>query len=267
MNQNKTLDLLKSRIFDFTKTPPPQNKIFTIDDNLILSRGNFMILTGLPKVGKSLISSIIIASSLSNNEMYNLKVILNPDKDVIAIFDTEQGTNDLHKSINRSFEMIMSETGITRKQIYYKLKSKINVFQMRQDDPQPIIEMIETYLQNHTKTGLIIIDGLLDLVYNYNDEKEAKLLINFLKRITQQYDIGIICILHNGKTTNTTIGHIGAFADRYCQSNLEVVKGENDTIVLQPKLLRSSGNFEPKAYLRSDNNIIQVDFVTNTKKK
>jgi len=137
---------------------------------------------------------------------------------------------------------------------------------MREDDPEPILKMLECYLQNNKLTGLIIIDGLLDLVYNYNDEREAKLLINFLKRITKQYDVGIIAIVHTGKTTGTTIGHVGAFADRYCQSNLEVIK-ENDTIVLKSKLLRSSKDFDPIALVRSENTIYQVDYITSEKKK
>jgi len=266
MNKNPTLDLLKSRIFDFTKIPKPQNKIFTIDDNLILSRGNYMLLSGLPKVGKSAVSSVIIASALMNNEFFNIKINRPDDKNIIALFDTEQGENDLFNSINRSFQLIESETGATKRQVYYKLQNKINVFQMREDDPEPILKMIECYLQNNKSTGLIIIDGLLDLVYNYNDEREAKLLINFLKRITKQYDIGIICIVHTGKTTGTTIGHVGAFADRYCQSNLEIIK-ENDTIILKPKLLRSCKDFQPIALMRSENSIYKVDYITSEKNK
>jgi len=115
MNEPKTLDLLKSRLFDFTQIPPAQNKIFTIDENLILSRGNFMLLTGLPKVGKSLISSIIIASGLIDEDFFSIKIKRAADKNVIAIFDTEQGQNDLFNSINRSIQLIENKTGATKK--------------------------------------------------------------------------------------------------------------------------------------------------------
>jgi KaiC/GvpD/RAD55 family RecA-like ATPase len=266
MNELNTLDLLKSRLFDFTKIPPLQNKILTIDDNLILSRGNFMLLTGLPKVGKSLVSSIIIAAGLIEDDFFSIKVKKSPDKNIIAIFDTEQGQNDLYNSINRSIQLIENKTGATKTQIYYKLKSQLNVFSMREDDPEPIQKMIETYLQNNKSTGLIIIDGLLDLVYNYNDEREAKILINFLKRVTKQYDVGIICVLHTGKTTGTTIGHVGGFSDRYCQSNIEIVK-ENEQIIIKPKLLRSAQNFEPIALVRNNDTVYQVDYITSEKKK
>jgi RecA-family ATPase len=260
-----TLNLLKSRLFDFTKLPSPQNKIFTINDNLILSRGNFMLLTGLPKVGKSLITSIILAAGLSNTDYFKIKINRPLDKNTIALFDTEMGSNDLYNSINNSFNIIINEMGISKTKIYYELKSFLNVFSMREDDPEPILKMIEVYLENNKKTGLIVIDGLLDCVYNYNDEKEAKLLINFLKRITKKYDIGIIAIIHTGKTTGSTIGHVGAFADRYCQSNLEVLK-ENDTIVVKPKFLRSSKEFDPIAFQRINDKVLEVDYITKKNK-
>ena len=262
MENSPVFELLKSRLFDFTKLPPKEHKILTIDDNTILSRSNFMLLSGAPKVGKSLYSSIIIAAALSDINFFKIKAKRYEDKPRIALFDTEQGATDLYYSINRSFELIQKATGLKQKELYYKLKSQIDVFTMRQDDPAPILSMLECYVKNNTSVGLIIIDGLLDLVYNYNDEKETKLLINFLKRVTQQYNIGIICVLHTGKTTGTTIGHIGSFADRYCQSNLEVIKNDNNTIMLKPKLLRSAADFEPICLNRNGSEIYEVDYVT-----
>lgn len=266
MENTKIFELLKSRLFDFTQLPPKEHKIITIDDNTILSRSNFMLLSGAPKVGKSLFSSIIIAAALSDLKFYRIKVKQYEDKPRIAIFDTEQGANDLYNSINRSFELIERETNFSKKDLYYKLKSKIDVFTMRQDDPAPILQMLECFIQNNTTTGIVIIDGLLDLVYNYNDEKETKILINFLKRITQQYNVGIICVLHTGKTTGTTIGHIGSFADRYCQSNLEITK-ENDNVVLKAKLLRSAKDFDPICLNRNGSYIYEVDYIEETPKR
>ena len=264
--KNTTLDLLKSRLFDFTIKPPAQNKILTIDDNLILSRGNFAVISGLPKVGKSSILSVLIAAALSDNTIFNIKINRPPEKNIIALFDTEQSQNDLYNTIDRSFNLIQNYCNASKAQLYYKLKSQINVFSNREDDPENIILMIETYLQNNKSTGLIVIDGLLDLVLNYNDEKEGKILINFLKKITKIYDVGIIVILHTGKTTGSSIGHVGSFADRYCQSNLEVTN-ENETIILKSKLVRSSAHIQPIAIIKNGNNLEQIDYITNEKRK
>lgn len=268
MKKNITLDLLKSRSFDFTKIPPKDHKLITIQDNTILSRGNFMLISGLPKVSKSLFVSLFISSALADLNLYGIKAKRYPDKDRIALFDTEQGNSDLYNSINRSFNIIENETGIEKKKLYFSLKSKLDVFSMREDDPNVILEMLEVYLQNNTTCGIIFIDGLLDLVYNFNDERECKTLINFFKRITKQYKIGIVCVLHTAKTTGFTIGHIGSFADRYCQSNLEVIKTEDNIIVMQGKLLRSSGDFTPICLQRGNNNeILEVESFVPQKKR
>lgn len=267
MEKNLKLDLLKSRLFDYTKTPPKDHKLITIHDNTILSRGNFMLISGLPKVSKSLFISLFISSALADINLYGIKAKRYPDKDRIALFDTEQGNSDLYNSINRSFNIIENETGIEKKKLYYSLKSKLDVFSMREDDPNVILEMLECYLQNNSTCGIIFIDGLLDLVFNFNDERECKILINFFKRVTKQYDVGIVCVLHTAKTTGSTIGHIGSFADRYCQSNLEVIKTEDNTIVMQGKLLRSSGDFQPICLQRNNDQILEVDYAIPTKKR
>ena len=267
MKNTETYALLKSRLFDYTKIPPKEEKILTVDDNTILSRGNFMLLTGAPKVGKSLYSSIIMASALSDLTLFRIKAKRFQDKPRIALFDTEQGETDLYYTIDRTFDLIGKQTNLTKKDLYYKLKSQLDVLSMREDDPAPILQMLETYIENNTTTGLFIIDGLLDLVYNYNDEKESKLLINFLKRITKKYKIAIICVLHTGKTTGTSIGHIGSFADRYCQSNIEITKNDIGTITLKPKLLRSAKDFEPICLTREKENIYEVDYITEVPKK
>lgn len=251
-------ELLKSRFYDYTKQPPKDSVLLEIDNNIILSRGNFILLSGAPKVGKSLVVSIILASFLNESRFFGIKGKRYADKDRMCIFDTEQGTHDLYKSTNRIFELVQIVQNLTIKQVYFYLKSKLDVFSFREDEPLQILQMIENFLQYNSTTGLIVIDSLLDLVYNYNDEKECKILINFLKRITKQYNIGVICILHTGKTTGTTIGHIGSFADRYCQSNLEVIK-DKENVIIKAKLLRSAADFEPIILSRTNNKIIQID--------
>jgi hypothetical protein len=242
------INLLNSRRFDFTVLPPPEIKLLTIRNNLILSRSNFCILTGLPKVGKSTFTSAVIASAFNHSEVFDIKLSRHKDKPKIAWFDTEQSQYDLYKSVARTLQLANIST----------IPKDLDIFTFRKDEANGILKLIEYYLINNPKTGTIIIDGLLDLVYNFNDERECKILIDYLKRITAEYNIGIIAVLHTGKTTGATVGHIGSFADRYCQSNLEISKctQQVNTINLKPKLLRSAPDFEPISLMRNDENII-----------
>jgi len=246
-------ETLELRRFDYTVKPPPEVKLLTIGENLILSRSNFALLTGMPKVGKSTITSIILASAIARHNIFDIELHRHDDKKRIALFDTEQAQYDLYKSATRIMELAGYRD---------QYPDTLDIFTLRKDDGPTIIKLIEFYLQSTSECGTIFIDGLLDLVYNFNDEKECKMLIDWLKRITADYNVGIICVLHTGKTTGTTVGHIGSFADRYCQSNLEITKNvARQSIDVKPKLLRSAGDFTPISIMRDAvGNLHQVDF-------
>jgi hypothetical protein len=247
------LETLEQRRFDYTKVPPPEIKLLTIGENLILSRSNFALLTGAPKVGKSTFTSVILASAIARHPIFDIQLHRHEDKKRIALFDTEQANLDLYKAVDRVIQL----SGFKNQK-----PDTLDVFTLRKDDAPTIIKLIEFYLQNTPDCGVIFIDGLLDLVYNFNDEKECKMLIDFLKRVTAEYNIGIVAVLHTGKTSGQTVGHIGSFADRYCQSNLEITKEiKKKTIDLKGKLLRSAGDFEPISLMRDgDGKLFQVTY-------
>lgn len=256
------LDALNLRRFDYSIIPPPEIKLLTIADNLILSRSNFALLTGAPKVGKSTFTSIILASAIARHAIFDIQLHRHSDKPRIALFDTEQANYDLYKSVARTMQL----AGFTD-----RVPDTLDVFTLRKDNAETITKLIEFYLQNTPECGCIFIDGLLDMVLNFNDEKECKTMIDFMKRITADYNIGIVGVLHTGKTTGQSVGHIGSFADRYCQSNLEINKdASNNSINLKGKLLRSSPDFAPISLMRDfDGKLFQIDYVehTETEKK
>jgi hypothetical protein len=225
-------ETLELRRFDYTVKPPPEVKLLTIGENLILSRSNFALLTGMPKVGKSTITSIILASAIARHNIFDIELHRHDDKKRIALFDTEQAQLDLYKSATRVMELAGYRD---------RYPDTLDIFTLRKDDAPTIIKLIEFYLQSTPDCGVVFIDGLLDLVYNFNDEKECKTLIDWLKRITADYNVGIICVLHTGKTTAKNVAR--------------------QTIDLKPKLLRSAGDFTPISIMRDAvGNLHQVDF-------
>ena len=71
-------------------------------------------------------------------------------------------------------------------------------------------------------------------------------ITDILRDVTEQKKIGIVCVIHQSKSTNYTIGHLGSFADRYSQSVMEVVRDQDAQIsTLKGVYLRSAGSFEP----------------------
>lgn len=216
----------------------PEDKIyFSIQGQTIGTTGNFVTITGLPKVGKSTIIGAAVGSYYGREDIMGIKLFMHPKKTKVVLFDTEQTGYDMNRCWKSIQKFAKKET----------LTNNLDVFSFREDYSIDIINMIETYLRIEPYCGIVIIDGLLDLLENMNDEGESKRLIRRFKLWGKKYDILIIALLHVGKKDFNSIGHIGSACDRYSQSTLLVEREKDDTVTLKPKFLRSAqgGTFAP----------------------
>jgi hypothetical protein len=216
--------------------PVTQEVIFKIEDKIILTYGSLMILTGKPKARKTTFLHAFIGAAISFNNIWSITASLKPNKNLVVLLDTEQSIYDLHQSLNRLQNTIGNKLSTITNFKAYSARS-LNV-----DD---IIQLITTICETNTNIGLICIDGLLDLVYDINDVREAKAAIHFLKNLSDTYNIGIIGILHQNKGTNFSLGHLGSFASRHAQSELSIEKNENGTSTLNSTFLRSADDIKP----------------------
>jgi len=216
--------------------PVTQEVIFKIEDKIILTYGSLMILTGKPKARKTTFLHAFIGAAISLNNIWSITASLKPNKNLVVLLDTEQSIYDLHQSLNRLQNTIGNKLSTITNFKAYSARS-LNV-----DD---IIQLITTICETNTNIGLICIDGLLDLVYDINDVREAKAAIHFLKNLSDTYNIGIIGILHQNKGTNFSLGHLGSFASRHAQSELSIEKNENGTSTLNSTFLRSADDIKP----------------------
>lgn len=227
--------LLSKRKYNPAFIPPEDTIIFKIEGKNILSYQNFSILSGLPKTCKSTLISAIIGSALSNTAIFDMAVKLPIDRPKLAYFDTESSDHDFYRQVQRIKNFSQKE-----------ITDNLLLYQVREDSPGTIRKLIEYQLKEDKEISFIIIDGLLDLCLNYNDEKETRLLVNWLKKITKVYNIGILSVLHLGKKDEQTLGHLGSNTDRWAQSTLKVTKDKDKGVyTLEPKFLRSAEDFNP----------------------
>lgn len=230
-------ELFNARLFKPSKKPN-RTIVLTIRDIVIGTLQSFVVFTGLPKASKSTYLAGAIASAFAVFDVFKIKITLPPNRKQILYIDTEGSEYDLWVQTEKIKSQLLVEN----------LPNNLKILNCREDDPHTIIQLVEFYLEECKEVAVVVIDGLLDLIENYNDEKAAKALINWLKRITKKYDCLVITVIHQSKGTLNTLGHLGSMADRYCQSSLEIVKEKSTKqFVMKPKLLRGSGDFEPVA--------------------
>ena len=226
---------LKERRIDETSTIKEDRIYFIIDDNIIGTAGNFITFSGLPKAGKSTFISALISSHISKRDIFSFKVFSYMEKNRIALFDTEQSPYDFNRSIKR----IKNLSGA--KDIF----KNFDAFLCREDSSFEILKLIYTYLKSTPECSVLIIDGILDCVDNFNDEGASKKLIRYLKKWSSMFECLIVTILHTSKGSGQTLGHYGSASDRYSQSTLNIEKSKEGTFICSPKFLRSSKDFNP----------------------
>jgi KaiC/GvpD/RAD55 family RecA-like ATPase len=233
---------LENLLFNHREQLEPEEKVISIQGKNVGSAGNVVVITGKPKSRKSVVAHAIIGASLSNAPVLGIEANLIDEKNEVILIDTEQSKHDLYRSLERMKRLIELET----------LPENFKCYSVRKLDPERIKKVIEQICLNG-KVKLMIIDGGLDLIMNMNDVIEAKETINFIKQILEKFNVCLVMIIHQSKSTNFTIGHFGSFMDRFAQSNIEVTKLESGNSEIKAQLMRSDANFNSYEFYYNHN--------------
>lgn len=230
--------LLELREFSVNGPPPPEDIVFRVEFQTIGSLGDYVMITGRPKAGKTKFLSGAMAAAVSKQEVFGMRIKLPENKCRVAHFDTEQGRRSHYNCLTLMLKLM----NISEMPDHFKS------YHLRQDAGPSIIKIIDHYLDRFPDTGCIFVDGLLDLISSFNDETTSKSVVNWLKKITEVNNILLIAVLHRSMSVNKSIGHLGSSADRAAQSVLVVDKNkETRQYVLKSEYLRDGDDFTPVA--------------------
>jgi len=181
----------------------------------IFTLGDLSLIQGRQKSKKTFFTSSICISILNEYSFID-KLWPEPPKDTtIAIFDTEQ--SDYYAQItNRRIARISG----TDKYYYFAL---------RDSDPKERREIIECFLYSHkNKISYILIDGIVDLLYDFNDLKECSELVQWVMKITKDYNVHCSCILHENNNDGKARGHVGTMLAQKAETVLKIEKNMSE---------------------------------------
>lgn len=247
-------DKLKARRYDPNQAPTPEPVVMTIQGKTIGTLSNYIVFSGQAKAGKSTFLSAAISSAFVPpfQDTLGIKITPPPGRPVVAYFDTESSRFDFYRQMQRVKDF-------AGKPMHPR---DLHAFTTREDSPKTIRGLIFEYLAQNPQCSVLLVDGFLDLCLNYNDEVETRLLTNWFKRITKEFNILLIGVLHLSKGGGETLGHLGSNTDRWAQSTLIVEKNkETKQFILKPKFLRSADDFEPIALMNFDGKWQQVPYM------
>ena len=172
-------------VTDVFEAPPV---ILRVGDSIVGTLGNFSASTGKPKSKKTFNVSAIVASALSGKEVLKYKAELPPCKNRVLYIDTEQSKCHCHKVLHRILKLAGLPTD--------RENDRIEFFVLREYTPDQRRDIIRWALHEEQNIGLVIIDGIRDLIHDINSPSESLDIINELMRWSSYYELHIHTVLH-----------------------------------------------------------------------
>lgn len=231
-------------------TIPP--KILFVGDCTIATFGNFSASTGKAKSKKTFNISAMVAAAVTNTTVLNYRACLPEGKRKILYFDTEQSKYHCHNVLERIYKL----SGLSVK----RDDPRLLFWGLREYTPKLRIALIDYALRKHQEVGLVIIDGLRDLMYDINNGKEATDVMTVLMAWTSVYDLHIHTVLHLNKNDNNPRGHIGTELENKAETVLIISKNlQNNSISeVRPMHMRDK-EFSTFAFHIDDNKLPVLD--------
>jgi len=183
--------------------------------------GNFSMVIGKPKSGKTLFTTLLAGAAISGQDESNLlKVKLPEKKSKVVFFDTEQSKSHTALVGKRLMELIGDIES-----------TQFDIFSLRRFSIDQRLQALEELFIRYDDIGLVIIDGIKDLVSEINNEKEASQIGNKLLEWTQRYNIHIVVVLHQNKGDKHARGHIGGELQNKAETTVSISKRKEGHVV------------------------------------
>ena len=217
--------------------------------------GNFSFVQAPPKVGKSFFTSLLTSAYLNNGNKFTGKIKGHRKGRNVIHFDTEQGRFHAQKVFRRPIMM----NGLETDDKYY-------TYALRNMSPADRIDFIDYVLSDvldGKNIGLIIIDGIADLVADVNNLEQCSVAVQKLMSWTDEYKCHIVTVIHSNYGSDKPTGHLGSFLEKKAelQIKLEANHVNKGWVSVECKRSRNRG-FEPFSFLINENGL--PEFVDNS---
>ena len=174
--------------------------------------GNFSFVQAPPKSKKTFFVSLLASVYLSGGNNFGGKIKGHRDGRCLMHFDTEQG----HWHSQRVFKRVQDMSNTKEVGCYHTYALRTIGYKER-------IQFIEHCLeQNKGKNGLVIIDGIADLVSDVNNLEESNLCVQKIMQLSAKYDCHIVTVIHSNYGSDKPTGHLGSFLEKKTENQIQL---------------------------------------------
>lgn len=217
LRQQFVENLLKFRVSAKDEFPP-EVCLLEIDGVPFFAKGDIHAIKAKQKQGKTNAISIMVATILCG-KWGRLMGLLENAK--VLVIDTEQKEADAQLVYNRTLTL----AGLPKEDIY----DRFQTFALRALDTTDKLNAVKALIAEF-KPDIVFIDGVVDLMGNFNEVDDSKQIIEELMRMSTKevsgIDPAIVCVLHTNKANedHNMRGHAGTMLAQKSGNVLEVSK-------------------------------------------
>lgn len=204
-------------MLDFAEPYRPPRFTLKRGDVPFANVGELHIISGKPGNGKTGFMTMLMATILSG-KYGHLEYALSSirPQPVVLYIDTEQGKDDTIALKNR----VCTMAGIN----YQQPNQRFQILRLRDTEKESdrwrkILKAI--YVIKPTD---IFLDGLIDLVKDYNDQVECQPVIRKCMMLATEYDASLWMVLHENPLVSKLVGTLGSIAQRKVAEIFNIIK-------------------------------------------
>lgn len=199
-------------------------------DTPIGTYGNFSFVQAAPKHNKTFLMSLFSSAYLSESlPKYCGKLKGHSKERSLIHFDTEQGT--FHAQ--RTFKRVLDMTGLGNQNYY--------TYALRDKSHKDRLAIIAAALHKHEDAGLVIIDGIADLVSDVNNMEETNALVQNIMTWSKLYNVHIMTVIHTNFGSDKPTGHLGSAMEKKAETQIQLERDQSDKNIIKVICKRSRG--------------------------
>lgn len=183
----------------------------------MIRRSSIAVLQGQPKTGKSTVAMAITMAAL-RGAYAGFKAA--ESGLVVLWIDTEQGGAELDMRCKRALDVIDMCTP--------EKAARLKVVLLKTEPVAERLGIVRRAVKD-AAADLVVIDGIADLVKDFNKSDECADMAEALGDIAERYGVAIIGIIHENKGDGNAKGHAGSQISQKCYEDYSVSKN-GDTV-------------------------------------
>lgn len=215
-NQTQEVDYHKYIVNVTSAFAEPEPIIFQ-GDRIVVSRGNLCTITGKAKSYKTFLVSAAVAAFLEDETLS-----LSGPGGMCLYIDTEQAALHVNKVQRRIYRLCGWD--------FNSPSSKLITLSLRELSVKNRLKTTIAAIED-LHPDLVIIDGIRDLVNDFNNIEESTRIVGKLMALSTQQDCAILTVLHQNKADENARGHLGSEICNKSETVLQVKKQDGIAVI------------------------------------